>query len=85
MYGWTEISVAAGENPIDKIEPGDIFVRRDETGGHVQIIAEVNNGDVTAYDCGNASNWLGHNGSPHTANWFLADSRPGKIIRVTEP
>ncbi len=85
-YGWTEIQVNQGENPINELRPGDIFVKWNGNVHHMQIIAEVNNGVAKAYDCGNENNWKGRNGNPYEVNWFLQGySAPGKIIRVTEP
>lgn len=86
-YGWEEIPVAKGENPIDKLQPGDIFVRYNGKKStdihHVYIF--VSNGE--SYDCGQESNWLGKNGKPCGFNDMLTsrNSAPGKIIRVTPP
>lgn len=86
-YGWEEISVAAGENVVSKLQPGDILVRRGASEGHTQIVVSVeDSGAVYVYDCGDESNWIGKNGKPMNYTKFAAfDSRPGKIIRVTAP
>lgn len=83
-YGWTEISVAAGENPSSKLQPGDIFVRHGSSVQHVLIYVAPGK----SYDCGGSSNWLGKNGEPCNFVDMLTGDRaqaPGKIIRVTKP
>ena len=88
-YGWTEIPVAAGENVTSKVKPGDIIVRTNvakngKVGyGHVSIIAAIENGNVYSYDCGDESLWRNSKGGPQNMTWFMKDSRPGKIIRIT--
>lgn len=89
--GWTEISVAAGEDVSSKLQPGDILVRDTGAGGangHINIIAEVkSDGTVLAYDCGSESNWNNETakaGKPVDRTSFArTDSRAGKIIRVS--
>lgn len=83
LYGWEEVSVGAGENPIDQLRPGDIFVRYNGNVHHVLIVAEISNGNLMAFDCGNTNNWLGKNGEPTQKNYFLTSNAPGKIIRPT--
>ena len=87
-YGWQVIDVAAGEDVSDKIQEGDILVRADRSGsgysfGHVNIIAKVRGSKIYAYDCGSESFWRNSSGEPIDASWFVKDSRPGKIIRVS--
>ena len=87
-YGWEVIEVGPYENPVDILQPGDIYVRHLGSSGHMNIVAEVSGGTLWAYDCGNESaNWNGTDGSPLDKSWFLNDSkhRPGKIFRVTDP
>ena len=84
-YGWEEIYIDAGENPINQLQPGDIYVRRGSKDGHVCIIVEVKNGKAYGYDCGSAKNWTNKNGDVFDVTWFMNDNRPGKIIRVTPP
>lgn len=89
--GWTEISVAAGEDVSSKLQPGDILVRDTGAGGangHINIIAEVkNDGTVLAYDCGSEANWnnaTAKAGKPVDRTSFArTDNRAGKIIRVS--
>lgn len=83
LYGWEEISVGAGENPIDIMRPGDIFVRYNGDIHHMLIVAEISNGNLMAFDCGNTGNWTGKNGEPTEKNYFLTSNAPGKIIRPT--
>lgn len=80
--GFEVIPVVAGQNVTDILQPGDILdrTRGDGSGGHVQIIVEVNNGTIYTYDCGATNHWSGRNGEPYVSN-FAADSRPGIIIR----
>lgn len=86
QYGWEVIDLAPYENPVDILQPGDIYVRHLGSSGHMNIVAEVSGGTLWAYDCGNESaNWNGTDGSPVDKSWFLNDSRPGKIFRVTDP
>ena len=87
-FGWTEISIAAGEDVTSKLQPGDILVRDPgNNNGHMDIIYEVkSDGTVWGYDCGDRGNWLrSNNGEPiQISNSFVkTDSRPGKIIRVS--
>lgn len=82
-YGWEEISVASGENPINKLQPGDIFVRYGGGTHHVNIVASIEDGKLMAYDCGNASNWLNSGGNSVNESYFLTETGEGKIIRVT--
>lgn len=86
-YGWEQISVGSGENPIDILQPGDIFVRNGGGTHHVTLVVEVtDDGRILCYDCGNTSaNWNGTDGSPMDKSYFLTESGAGKIIRVTEP
>ncbi len=88
-YGWTEISVAAGEDVTNKVKPGDIVVRTNvakngKVGyGHVSIVAAVKDGNVYSYDCGDESLWRNSKGGPQNMTWFMKDDRPGKIIRIS--
>ena len=92
-YGWTEISIAQGEDITSKVKPGDIVVRRSGDSGHMNIVASVSGKKVYGYDCGKAANWLnedrGKGGKTVNISWFMTDTydrktgRPGKIIRVT--
>lgn len=86
-YGWEQIPVGSGENPIDILQPGDIFVRNGGGTHHVTLVVEVtDDGRILCYDCGNTSaNWNGTDGSPMDKSYFLTESGEGKIIRVTEP
>ena len=82
-YGWEEISVGSGENPINTLKPGDIFVRNGSGTHHVTIVAEIKNGKLYSYDCGNTSaNWNGTSGAPADKSYFLTEVGQGKIIRV---
>lgn len=82
-YGWEEISVGSGENPINTLKPGDIFVRNGSGTNHVTIVAEIKNGKLYSYDCGNTSaNWNGTSGAPADKSYFLTEVGQGKIIRV---
>lgn len=86
-YGWEEIKFAAGEDVTSKLKPGDILVRDPgNNNGHMNIIVEVrDDGSVWGYDCGDDSNWKSSKGGKvYNVSWFVkTDSRPGKIIRVT--
>ena len=86
-YGWKEIKVGSGENPKDKLQPGDIFVRYGSGTHHVTIVESIKNGKLYAYDCGNSDNWLvkGRNGNSIDRSYFLTEQGDGKIIRVTAP
>ena len=87
-YGWETIPVEAGENPIDKLKPGDLLVRRP---GHITIIAEIRDGRTYGYDCGDASHWKNRpNGELYDNTWFLTGYSgyypgEGRIIRVKSP
>lgn len=82
-YGWEEIYVDSRENPISKLQPGDIFVRYGEGTHHMNLIVSIEGTKVYAYDCGNADNWLNNStGGPVDATWFLTYPGSGKIIRV---
>lgn len=86
-HGWEEISVAAGEDVTNKLQPGDILVRDNGGGvgaaGHMNITVSAENGTVMAYDCGSEKNWKNSGGNPVDKTAFAkTDSRPGKIIRV---
>lgn len=82
-YGWEEISVGSGENPINTLKPGDIFVRNGSGTHHVTIVAEIKNGKLYSYDCGDTSaNWNGTSGAPADKSYFLTEVGQGKIIRV---
>ena len=88
-YGWTEISVAAGEDVTKKLKPGDILVRDPgNNNGHMNIIAQVtDDGRVFVYDCGGEDNWnnaTARAGNPiESYNFIKTDRRPGKIIRIS--
>ena len=89
-YGWTEVTVGATENIINKVQPGDLVVRYNGNVHHITIVVKVENGTVYVYDCGDASNWIGKNGNPTIYTSFITASKentkaPGKIIRVTKP
>ena len=86
-YGWEEIPVSSGQNPKDKLQPGDIFVRYGSGTHHVTIVESIKNGKLYAYDCGNSSNWLvkGGKGNSIDRSYFLTEQGAGKIIRVTPP
>lgn len=86
--GATVIDVKAGENVVNKLQPGDILVRTPVSNGkagygHVNITAYVSNGKVYAYDCGSTSNWTNSGGKAVDKTYFAKDSRPGKIIRFS--
>ena len=89
-FGFETIDVSAGENVIDKLQPGDILVRSDGGGGsgHVNITVSVEDGVVYSYDCGSESNWRNSGGQPYNATSFASgsgggsSSRAGKIIRI---
>ncbi len=84
-YGWEEVSVGSGENPIKKLQPGDIFVRHGSGTHHVTIVAEIKNGKLYSYDCGNTSaSWNGTSGAPVDKSYFLTEVGQGKIIRVKQ-
>lgn len=84
-YGWTEINVAGGQNPYDKIQPGDLFVRDPgNNDGHITLVVKKENGKIYCYDCGNPGNWRNNNdGHALDESYMLTDRRPGKVIRVT--
>lgn len=84
-YGWTEISVGSGENPIKKLQPGDLFVRVGGGTHHITLVVEIKNNKIYCYDCGSANNWRGANGKAIDKSGFLTKSGKGKIIRVTPP
>lgn len=86
-YGWKEIPVGSGQNPKDKLQPGDIFVRYGAGTHHVTIVESIKKGKLYAYDCGNSSNWLvkGGKGNSIDRSYFLTEQGAGKIIRVTPP
>lgn len=81
-YGWTEIPVGSGENPINILQPGDIFVRYGNGTHHVHIVEHIENGRVYAYDCGDESNWLNSGGNSVDKSYFLTEVGAGKIIRI---
>ena len=85
-YGWEEINVGGGQNPYDVIQPGDIFVRDNGSGGrngHVTLVVRKENGKIYCYDCGGKSNWDNNpNGNTLDKSYMLRDNRKGKIIRV---
>lgn len=81
-YGWTEIFVGSGENAIDLLQPGDIFVRYGEGTHHVLIVERIENGRLYAYDCGSAKNWLNSGGNSVNKTYFLDEVGSGKIIRI---
>lgn len=89
-YGWEEIYIKAGENPTNKLKPGDLFVRTNVSKngkigyGHITFIVGVKDGKVYSYDCGSEHLWKKSGGKPVLANWFMKDSRPGKIIRINQ-
>ena len=89
-YGWTEIDVKAGSDVSNIVQPGDIVVRRGikdgEEKGHVDIIYRIEGKTIYGFDAG-SSKAINHGAYPngYRVNWFMKDSRPGKIIRVTPP
>lgn len=85
VYGWQEISIGSGQNPINQLQPGDIFVRYGNGTHHMLIVKEIKDGRLLCYDCGDESNWLGKNGKPTDSTYFLTETGNGKIIRVTSP
>lgn len=86
-YGWEQISVGSGENPIDILQPGDLFVRYGSGTHHITLVVEItDDGRILCYDCGSTSaNWNGTDGSPMDKSYFLTKAGAGKIMRVTEP
>lgn len=87
-YGWQEINVAADENPYNKLQPGDLFVRDNgNNDGHITLVVRKENGAIYCYDCGSSDSWRGNtNAEAVDKSWMLTDSkkhRSGKIIRVT--
>lgn len=81
-YGWEEISVGTNENPYNKLQPGDIFVRQEGKTHHVNIVVKLDGGKLYAYDCGNYKNWANCSGDPIDRSYFLTTKARGKIIRV---
>ena len=81
QLGFETIEVAAGQNVIDILQPGDILARNSGGSGHVNIIVEVKDGKVYAYDCGSENNWRNNPGNAVEKTYFASDSRPGMIIR----
>lgn len=85
-YGWTEISIGSGQNPSNQLQPGDIFVRHGNGTHHVTVVAEIKDGRLYSYDCGNThANWNGTSGAAVDKTYFLTATGSGKIIRVTPP
>ncbi len=87
-YGWEVIPVEAGENPINKLQAGDLLVR-EATGGHsahITLVVEVQGNKTLGYDCGAENNWSNNsNGDAINTSWFLTHPGAGKIIRVKSP
>ncbi len=92
-YGWTEIPVGTSENPINKVQPGDLFVRYESSQNinthHITLVVKVENGRVYGYDCGDDTQpyaWKESGGEPIDTTWFFSGTLGrGKIIRVTAP
>lgn len=86
-YGWEEIPLSGGQNPIDQLQPGDLIVRDNgDNNGHITLVVEIKDGRIYCYDCGNSHNWIGNNNAePKDKSYMLTDSRKGKVIRVTAP
>ena len=85
-YGWEEISVGSGQNPYNKLQSGDIFVRYGSGTHHVMIVVEKKDGKIYSYDCGSKNNWINNSsGDPIDRSYFLTYKGSGKIIRVTSP
>ncbi len=84
-YGWQEIPVGSGQNPYDILQPGDIFVRYGSGTHHVNIVVELKEGKLYAYDCGSLSNWIGNtSATPIDRSYFLTKQGAGKIIRISQ-
>ncbi len=77
---WQQIPVQSGYNPVDILQPGDIFVRYGKGTHHMLIVAYIQNGQLYAYDCGTVVN--GTNGDPLNKTYFLTKVGDGKIIRI---
>lgn len=84
-YGWQEISIDAGQNPYSILQPGDILVRNQGNIHHMNIVVELKDGRLYAYDCGNNSSWINNkSASPVDKTYFLNSNAKGKIIRITQ-
>lgn len=87
-YGWEVIPVEAGENPINKLQAGDLLVRTSSGGhsAHITLVVDVQGNKTIGYDCGSEKNWANNtNGDPINTSWFLTHPGAGKIIRVKSP
>ena len=90
-YGWQEIAVGSRENPINQLQPGDLFVRYEGKASgqthHITLVVKIENNRIYTYDCGDESHWTTKLEADNTydATWFFTASGPGKIIRVTSP
>lgn len=85
-YGWYEIPLVGGQNPINDLQPGDIIVRDPgNNDGHVTFVAKIEDGKIYCYDCGNSKNWesTSENGEPIDKSFMLTDLRTGKVIRAS--
>lgn len=84
-YGWEEIDVASGENPYNKLQPGDIFVRNEGSIHHMNIVVELKDGKLYAFDCGSKSSWINNTSAePVDRSYFLNSNARGKIIRISQ-
>lgn len=94
-FGFEEIKFSERENIIEKVQPGDIVVRRGENLGHVTIVHHVDYNEelVYVYDCGDDDLWCNCNGEPIVVNnskFFKGQGNSeqttahGKIIRIPE-
>ena len=84
-YGWEEIEIGTNENPYDKLQPGDILVRNEGSVHHMNVVAEVKDGKLYAFDCGSKNSWINNsNGEPVDRSYFLTSNARGKIIRITQ-
>lgn len=87
--GWTEISVAAGEDVSHKLKAGDILVRDNGGGdyGHILIVSEVkSNGTIMGYEANGGESWksaAAKGGKPVDVTYFAKNQWAGKIIRVS--
>ncbi len=84
QLGFDVIEVAVGQDVRGILQPGDILDRSTGNGadGHVQIIVEITeDGQVYAYDCGDAPNWTNNSNAEPIVSNFAENGKPGIIIR----
>ena len=90
LYGWEEIPIPEGQNPMDQFKPGDIFVKYNGKGAvhHVTFVVDIVDDRIKTFDCGNSSFWnesAANNYEPVDGMWFVDGSpAPGKIIRIED-